>query len=302
MKRVAVPLFLAGLLAPGLAWADDRADCIEAFEAGQTLRAGGKLSEAIPKFAVCARDVCPRLMQKLCVDQSTEASALLPTVVLSATDGSNHEVDAKVSVDGVVVATVLDGKAIPVDPGRHTFRFEREGLAAVERQVAVKEGQKGQSVSVQFAPTEPVVLAVVPVVAPAPPALAVPPVLPPEPPSENISHGSWTKMRWAGVGVGSAGIAGVVVGSVFGSMAFSKWSSAQSLCNTPNGCGSGSQAENAKTTGEGYADVSTVAFVAGGVLAAGGIVLFLASPSKTSTSSSAAITPTLGGLQIVGRF
>ena len=35
---------------------------------------------------------------------------------------------------------------------------------------------------------------------------------------------------------------------------------------------------------------------------AGGIVLFLASPSKTSTSSSAAITPTLGGLQIVGRF
>lgn len=298
MKRIAATLVLtAALLAPGPAQADDKADCIAAFEEAQTALASGKLTVAIPKFAVCSRDVCPQSMQKRCVEKATEASSLLPSVVLSATDGANNAVvDAKVTVDGVVVATVLDGKAIPLDPGLHTFRFEKEGLAPVERRVAIKEAQKGQSVAVQFAPTEPVAPPVVPVVAPVVPT--PPPVVTPEPPT-TASRSSWTPLRWTGLAAGAAGVVGIGVGSAFGVTAFSKWSDAKAQCGTS--CAPSSQASSTKSTGETDGNISTVAFIAGGVLVATGVVLFLLAPSKRSTAS-AAVTPAPGGLQVVGRF
>ena len=116
MNRLTGPAVVAVLLTAGLAHADDKADCIAAFDAGQSLRADGKLTEAIQKFAICARDVCPGGMQKLCIDGSTETSALMLTVVLSAKDAAGHDVDAKVSMDRVVVAIVLDGKSHANEP------------------------------------------------------------------------------------------------------------------------------------------------------------------------------------------
>jgi hypothetical protein len=299
MKQVALTLVLAAtVLAPCSARADDKADCIAAFEAAQSLRADSKLTQAIPKFAVCARDVCPRSMQKACVDQAAEATALLPTVVLSATDASNSGVvDAKVSIDGVVVTTVLDGKAIPVDPGLHTFRFEKAGVAPVERRVAIKEGQKGQSVEAQLASPRPAAPAVASVA--APPVIAPAPVVAPPPPAREERRGSGSPLLWAGVGVGAAGVAGIGLGSVFGAMAFSKWNDAKAQCG--NACAAGSPAYATRSTGETDATISTVAFVAGGVLAAGGVALIVAAPSSKS-STSAALAPTIGGLQMVGRF
>ena len=240
-------------------------------------------------------------MQKLCVDQAAEASALLPTVVLSATDTTGSDVlDARVGVDGVVVATVLDGKAIPIDPGLHTFRFEKAGLAPVERRVAIKEGQKGQTVEARFASAPATAPAVTPVIPVAAPVVAAPAPIPsPAPSPAKETQGSWTTLRWTGLGVGAAGVVGLGVGSIFGAMAFSRWSDAKSQCGTS--CAPGSAAYATRGTGENDATISTVAFVAGGVLAAGGLVMFLAAPAKTS-SPSAAIAPTPGGLQMIGRF
>jgi hypothetical protein len=295
MKRVAVPLVIAAsILVSDRARADDKADCIAAFDSAQTALADGKVQQAIANFAACSRDVCPQSLQKRCVDKATESATLLPSVVLSATDaGNNAVVDVKVTVDGSLVATLLDGRTVPLDPGLHTFRFETAGFPAVERQIAIKEGQKGQSVAVQFAPTAPAVTAVTPVVA-APVPLATT-----EPPPATDRHAPWTTMRWAGIGVGAAGVVGIGVGSVFGAMAFSKWSDAKAQCGVS--CAPSSPANDAKRTGETDGDISTAAFVAGGVLAAGGLVLFLVAPARTA-SATALVTPTPGGLQVVGRF
>ena len=47
------------------------------------------------------------------------------SVVPAAKDKKGRDiVDVKVSIDGKVVTETLDGKALPVDPGVHTFRFE----------------------------------------------------------------------------------------------------------------------------------------------------------------------------------
>jgi hypothetical protein len=107
-----------------------------------------------------------------------------------------------------------------------------------------------------------------------------------------------TRARWAAVGVGAVGVAGIAVGSVFGAMAFSKWGDAQSQARSTATFG---QANNTESTGKSDATVSTVAFIAGGLLAAGGVVLFVVSPSKGS-GASATVAPTLGGLTVVGTF
>lgn len=270
MKRVAVTVVVLALAAPGVARADAKAECIAALEEGQPARAAGRLTEAIARFAVCARDVCPRSIQKLCVEQGGEASALRPTIVLSATDASNNAVvDARVSADGVAVATVLDGKAIAIDPGLHTFRFEKPGMVTVERRVAVREGQRGQPIAVQLLSAAPAIAPVA--AAPSPPA-------PPE-----STPGSFTTLRWAGLGVGAAGLAAMGVGGVFVAKTASDKSAAH--CDASGACDAGplSDARSAAT-------VATVGFIAGGALLAGGAAIVIFAPKReTSTSPSAGV-------------
>jgi hypothetical protein len=47
-----------------------------------------------------------------------------------------------VKLDGAPFADRIDGKAVAVEPGPHTFAFEAEGVAPVERAVLVREGDK----------------------------------------------------------------------------------------------------------------------------------------------------------------
>jgi hypothetical protein len=58
-------------------------------------------------------------------------------------------VDVKVTVDGAPLATKLDGLAVDVDPGAHTFAFEAPD-GRVEQKVVITEGGKAQRVSVAF--------------------------------------------------------------------------------------------------------------------------------------------------------
>ena len=81
-----------------------------------------------------------------------EVLAILPSVVLGAKDKKGRDiVDAKVSIDGKVVTESLDGKAVAVDPGVHTFRFETDGAPAVEETVVVRQGEKNRILTVTFA-------------------------------------------------------------------------------------------------------------------------------------------------------
>src|SRR5580700_2222690 len=114
--------------------ADDTSDCIAASEAAQSLRDRRALLEARDQLAVCSRDVCPAPIRSDCIQQRSEVDAAMPSVVLRAKDARAEDmVDVRVLCDGVVVATQEDGKALAVDPGAHTFRFEAQGVPPVER-------------------------------------------------------------------------------------------------------------------------------------------------------------------------
>lgn len=123
-----------------------------ASEKAQQLRLAGKLRDARDQLQICARNECPALVRQDCTQWISEVMAISPSVVVGAKDSRGRDlVDVKVTVDGKLAAQTLDGKALPLDPGVHTFRYEHEGAPAVEEQVVVKQGEKNRVVTVTFA-------------------------------------------------------------------------------------------------------------------------------------------------------
>ncbi len=137
--------------APIAAWADEKADCVAASEKAQQLKEDRKLIKAREQFLVCARDVCPAAVKKDCADQVADLEKRSPTVVLHAKDkGGQDLVTVKVTADGAPLTEQLDGRAIPLDPGVHTFHFESAGAEPVDQKIVLAEGEKDRAITVSF--------------------------------------------------------------------------------------------------------------------------------------------------------
>lgn len=155
---------------------NDKKACATAAEDAQRARNESKLISAKDYLEICTRPVCPAPIRKDCEGWSAEIEKAMPTIVISAKDdGGGDILDVKVSVDGNVIANKLDGSAVPVDPGAHLFRFEKQNGDAepVEQKVVIKESEKDRKIEVHMH-----VAAAKP--APAP---AVQPAIEPEPKS-----------------------------------------------------------------------------------------------------------------------
>lgn len=175
MKRFAVVLVVLRLLVAGDARADELDACITAADRAQPLRDAGRFLDARRELLVCARATCPTAIRSACTRWLTDVEQRTPTVVVRAHDARGDDVtDVAVIVDGVLLQARLDGLARPVDPGEHTFRFER-GAANVERRVVLAEGDRARSIDVTFAPPPAPLPAPLPQAPPAPPPPAPPP-------------------------------------------------------------------------------------------------------------------------------
>jgi hypothetical protein len=156
-SRLLLGLCVLVLIAEPEAYADERSDCFDAASQGQILQDQHRLTEARSRFRVCAQQQCPSGMQADCAGWLDAVEKTVPTVVLSAKDGAQQDVfDATVMLDRQPFASKLDGQAIAVDPGPHTFRFERADGTVATEQVILREGEKARSIAVVLAPTPPV--------------------------------------------------------------------------------------------------------------------------------------------------
>ncbi len=146
-------LFAAGgiafTLVAGTARADERETCATAADQAQQSRDDGKYRRAREQMIVCARDVCPGPIKRDCLEWLRQLDELAPTVVFAAKEGDKDLTDVKVSMDGTQVADHLDGKPVPVDLGKHTFKFDHGGQTQVS-EVVIGAGQKGRNISVTF--------------------------------------------------------------------------------------------------------------------------------------------------------
>lgn len=146
----AVPLLLASVTAR--ADDDSKQACITAADEAQRLRDEHKLVKAREQMVACARDVCPGPIRKDCAKWLTDVEASLSTVTLAARDTRGRDfVDVRVSIDGALLTEKLDGAALFVDPGPHTFKFEIVGKPPIEEQVIVREGERNRAVTAIFA-------------------------------------------------------------------------------------------------------------------------------------------------------
>lgn len=175
-----------------------------------------------------------------------------------------------VRIDSATLGQAAWTTAVPLDPGKHELRAEAPGKKPSVQSIDVPTGP---------ATTD----ATIPALQDAPP-----------------SQAKGSPLRAAGFVTAGVGAAGIVVGSIFGIMAFSQNGTANDHC--PNdrcdkiGVGAGQDASTS-------AAISTVAFIAGAALVAGGAVFILVgSPSKSK--SGANFVPWMGvsGLQMIGRF
>lgn len=124
--------------------------CATAYEQGQRLRNADRLIAARAQLTVCTELGCPEVLRLDCGKWLREVDAAMPTVVLSAVDASGTELsDVRVELDGRLLTTRIDGRALNVDPGQRRFRFVR-GEADVEHAVEIAAGEKRRAIRVQL--------------------------------------------------------------------------------------------------------------------------------------------------------
>jgi hypothetical protein len=250
-------------------------DCLTASEKSITLRTEHKLRSARAQLLVCASTSCPADIRKECARRVDEVNASIPTIVFGAKDPTNNDLTAvKVTMDGEAITERLEGTAISLDPGAHTFTFQAAGQPLLTKQIVVREGEKDRREIIQIGnrPTPPPTV-------PVAPGPVVVPVKPAPPPSKPLGA-----QRVAALVVGGVGVVGLGLGAAFGGLALSKNKEAKAAC--PNsGCQTqeGVDLWNA-TRLDGT--ISTVGFIVGGVAVAGGVVLWFTAglPAKSKTA------------------
>jgi hypothetical protein len=88
------------------------------------------------------------MVQTDCTSWLGQVLDTIPTVVFSAKHGDENVFDVSVTVDGKPGVTQLDGRPIEIDPGLHTFVFERAGSPPIEKRAIVAARDKAQEISV----------------------------------------------------------------------------------------------------------------------------------------------------------
>jgi hypothetical protein len=288
---VAPALLLAFLVRSANAWADEptKVQCVAASEGADELRRAGKLREARTRLAVCISTSCPGPVRSDCAERMEDLKKAIPTVVFEATDSAGNDlVSVHVILDGQPLAEKLDGTALEVDPGEHRFRFEAEGLPPVEKKLVIREADKGRLERIPMGASA----------ATSTPSSASTPT-----PAPAAAHAtaSGSGQRTVGLVLGGVGVAGLVTSSIFGLVAKSTYDHAlKDECAGSTGTCSAQGAQDGQSAHT-QATLSTVGFVAGAALAAGGAVLFLTAPRD-----SVAVVPAIGaeqaGLLIEGRW
>jgi hypothetical protein len=130
--------------------AADKEACVEAHSRGQDARDQGKITLARKLFLTCAQSGCPAAVQGDCARFADDLSNLQPTVNFVARDSRGNDLpNTSVYVDGMLVATSIDGRPVDIDPGNHTVKFSNGGKDEVVT-VVIGSGEKGRVVQARF--------------------------------------------------------------------------------------------------------------------------------------------------------
>ena len=299
LVSLAATTMTSWLLAEGVAMAANPTtpECLAASSASLQSLADHKLRLERSQLLVCAAMSCPAVIRKECLSRAEGVNAQIPTIVFEVKNAGGNELAAvKVTMDGEVVADHLDGNALTLDPGSHKFTFEAAGRPLVARTFILHESEKGRrEIIVVGTDGEVPAPALAQAPMPAAPSEPVAPVAPATIPAETHNDGGHGRKRKVlGLVVGGGGVAGLVVGGIFGGLALSSLSTANGECPSHSACSP--KAISDRSTTLTYGNVSTVAFVAGGVLLAGGLTVYFTAPKDHTPFVGVQVVPGMVGL------
>jgi len=180
----------------------EKGDCAAAYEHSQESRADGHLRDARRSLQTCVQPECSEFVRTECGRWLSEVESSLPSVVLVAKKGGSEAENVRVSYDDEPLVENLDGKAVVVDPGQHTLKFEAAGAEPVTVKLVFREGEKNRQVVVELGePQRPAPAVALPL-----PQLAAT--------AKSSSTPNWTGYALTGLGV--LGVAGFVTLGVIG--------------------------------------------------------------------------------------
>jgi hypothetical protein len=266
----ACPKFLAShKLAPAIGSVLNLADCYE--KNGQLASAWARFHEAISLAQRLGRPD----REKTAKDRADKLEPRLIRLTIYSQDTG-----VEVKLDGNVLDNAVLGTPVPVDPGKHTIEASAKGKKSFSTALEVSERTKTPSVEIPELDADE-------------PQKATPKAkVEPEPPQPGGGGGA---QRAIGIVAVSVGVVGLGVGTYFGLSTSSKWADAKTHCSGLECDRTGVDlAEQAKSAG----NISTIAFIAGGVLVAGGAVLYFTAPRARTT----AIGVGPGSLLVRGSF
>lgn len=325
-KGIAAALSLAlALGAPGVSLADvvapeQKVAAQALFDEARALAGQGKFADACPKYAESYRldpSMGTRFYQAECLERigklasawvyylevaeaartgglrDREAYALsraaairprMPTLAITVSPGARAIEGIEVKRNGIALGEAQWGTAVPVDSGEQVVRAEAPGKQPWEARVRVTG--EGQALTVEV------------------PALDDAPLSGSGGSPTSAGHG----YRIGGFVAGAAGVVGIGVGAAFGLLAMSRRDQSNAgFCDAQSYCDS--QGLELRRDAISAATVSTVAFVVGGALVAGGAALILVAPGARDPGAGSggrpagvALTIGPGSVAVVGRF
>ena len=246
---------------------------------GECYEAQGKLASAWSRYALVQSLATAAGQPQRSREAAEKAAALRPklaTLTVQVPDNVRGVAGITVTRDGVLLGGAQFGAALPVDAGAHEIVVSAPDYLPWRKRVEVLVDGANVTLEVGM---------------PVPGRAPSRPVPPPR---------SW--QRPLGLGFMGLGLAGAGVGAVFGAMALNKNddSNADNHCNTNGFCDAAGAASRNKAVA--FGNTSTAAFIAGGTLLAGGVLIFVLTPSASheKTEIQAAISP--GELTLRGTF
>lgn len=273
-RRIAVVLGATLVAYAGHAHAENA--CNASYERADLLVHAQKtprLLEARDALRICGGASCKPWMVKECTKWLADVETRIPSIVPSSNE------TASVAIDGNEITSPLDGRAIDVDPGEHEFVFTTADGRKVTQRVVVREGAKAQAITATFERTAPATTT-----KPASPIRS-------EPVAPSSAPRSPNMLRTVGFVTGGVGIGALALGAVFGLSAMSSKDDAQCQGDVCSANGSLADARSQAT-------ISTIAFIGGAALVAGGVTLVVLGSRTQQERAHVAVAPNgmiLGG-------
>ena len=222
-------------------------------------------------------------------DAAAQAKKLEPRLPKYTVKITAPAVGLTVTVDGQPIDLSLDVQ-LPIDPGTYAVEAAAPGRVAWQGQLTAIEGK---TVEVEVPALE------------AASSGQVTPVKPGKP----VKAAGGTPGRGRrifGLVLTGAGVGGLVAGGVFGARASSHNDKAKELCGEIDRCAPANleAARDEIKQARSAADISTVAFIAGGAVAATGLILYITAPKgeRRAVSIAPLVDGTTAGLSLSGRY